>query len=64
MPRLRRSTAFALAMLAVWSAEGSELQLLPSHARLDGPRASQQFLVESRDHEAWIGDLSKKAVSG
>jgi hypothetical protein len=49
-------------MLAVWSAEGSELQLLPSHARLDGPRASQQFLVESRDHEAWIGDLSKKAV--
>jgi hypothetical protein len=40
----------------------TEVQLLPRSARLDGPRATQRFLVENRDRDAWVGDLSDGAV--
>ena len=41
---------------------GAELQLLPSSARLDGPKAHQRFLVEARDDDAWVADRTGEAV--
>lgn len=46
---------------SVSSAGATEFQLLPAQARLSGPKARQRFLVESRDHGAFVADRSGEA---
>src|SRR5438309_737531 len=55
---------FALVIILLVGAHSTagEVALLPSSARLDGPRATQRFLVEARDQGAWVADLTRKAV--
>lgn len=62
MLRFRSLPAIVLAVASASSATADELRLLPASARLDGPKARQQFLVEARDHEAWVGDRSAEAT--
>jgi len=50
------------AYMTVGVAFGSEPRLIPPSARLDGPKARQSFLVEEREGDAWVGDLTKKAA--
>src|SRR4051794_36149632 len=52
----------ALSAVLFASARGAELQLLPSSARLDGPRAHQRFLVEDWESNAFVSDRTGEAV--
>ena len=61
--RVRRSTAVAVVALAATAvANGDPIALLPGRIALDGPRAAQRVLVETRADDAWSGDLTAKAV--
>ncbi len=40
----------------------SEIQILPTSARLDGPMARQRLLVESHENQAFVGDRTGQAV--
>jgi hypothetical protein len=42
--------------------EGADLVLLPAAATLDGPKASQRFLVEARANGAFTADHTEKAA--
>ena len=56
--------AFALLVLtvSVSTSFASELKLLPSHARLDGSKASMRFVLESLENGAFVADRSEKAT--
>ncbi len=61
--RLRPWTAAAVALLAASAAaEAGSIALLPGTVTLDGPKASQRFLVERREGDAWSADLTAKAA--
>lgn len=62
MKRSRPLPALLLVLFVYPAAGATEIQFLPQSARLDGPRASQRFLVETRDGAAWVGDVSPKAT--
>jgi hypothetical protein len=62
MQRRHVWTALLLLGGSVAATNGSEIQLLPGFARLDGPKAHQRFLVEARDRGAFVGDRSGEAV--
>ncbi len=54
-----------LGLLAFWSlpsARASDLVLLPGTTTLDGPKATQRFVVESRDDGIFRADETLKAV--
>lgn len=60
-----RPAALAVALLAASTsaaARGGPIALLPGRSTLDGPKASQRFLVERRDGDAWSADLTAKAT--
>lgn len=60
LPRI--GIALALACLLLPAAGASEIVLLPPTATLDGPNASQRFLVEARDGEKLVGDRTPDAT--
>jgi hypothetical protein len=43
-------------------AGGSELRLLPSNGRLDGPKARQRLLVEDQENGAWVADRTAESA--
>jgi Protein of unknown function (DUF1553)/Protein of unknown function (DUF1549) len=51
-----------LALVAGVSARGDDVILLPASAALDGPRASQTFLVEARRGSAMVADETSRAT--
>ena len=55
---------FILGIFASFSSfsVAEEVGILPATARLDGPKASQAFLVGSFDRGTWVADLTGKAV--
>src|SRR5262245_61945682 len=62
---LRRShtmTVLVPLVLLVPTAHADEVQLLPTSARLVGPKARQRFLVEVRARDAWVADRGAKTV--
>lgn len=61
MPRRPLWTALLLLGSSVSTTGGTEIQLLPARARLDGPKARQRFLVEAREGSAFVGDRSSAA---
>src|SRR5262249_5671326 len=60
---LLRDTTF-LPLVLLWSltTRAAELDILPASAALDGPRASQRFLVEARDQGRFVADETEKAA--
>lgn len=54
--------AWCALLLLSANVHASDLVLLPERATLDGPRASQRFLVEARAGQAFIGDETAKAT--
>src|SRR4051794_14323920 len=62
MTRVRLSCAGLLAFVScATTLTSAEIRLLPGSVRLEGPRASQRFLVEEWDGEAWVGDRTREA---
>jgi hypothetical protein len=55
----RSAVALALALLGT-TARAGDLALLPGSVTLDGPHASQRFLVESREGDNFVGDESSR----
>ncbi len=60
--RLRPWTALAVAALAASGAARGDIALLPGRTTLDGPKATQRFLVERRDGPSWSGDVTAQAT--
>ncbi len=51
-----------LALFSSVSARGDDVVILPASAALEGPRASQRFLVEARRGSAMVADLTARAT--
>ena len=56
-----RVSWFGLFLCFAACARAAEIRLLPGSVRLEGPRASQRFLVEEWDGKAWVGDRTREA---
>ena len=61
---MMRPTRLALAALAVFvaSAPGADLVVLPPAVTLDGPRATHTLVVERRDGDRLVGDVTADAA--
>src|SRR5436305_14803356 len=55
-------TALLAAAAGTATSSAAELEFLPGFARLDGPKARQRFLVESRDRGAFVADRTRDAT--
>src|SRR5215218_2647262 len=55
-------TALLAAATGTATSGAAELEFLPGFARLDGPKARQRFLVESRDRGAFVADRTRDAA--
>src|SRR5215207_6481001 len=62
MQRCPFRTALFLVAIHAATSGAADIQLLPGHARLEGPKARQRFLVEARDGGAFVADRTGEAA--
>ncbi len=58
----RSTLTIPVALALALTARADDLAILPPSATLDGPKASQRFLVEARRGEVHVGDRTSKAA--
>src|SRR5260370_4108091 len=58
---MQRLTVLIVVCAVTSVADGSELRLLPSNGRLDGPKARQRLLVEDSEKGTWVADRTAES---